>query len=580
MQALGVHPGRPPRAAIFNVFIKQDEETDLLRLSTAGSVDDGKSTLIGRLLYDSNGVYEDQLASVRQSPVNRSSGAFDLALLTDGLRAEREQGITIDVAYRYFSTAKRKFIIADTPGHEQYTRNMATGASTANLAIILVDARNGVLTQSRRHAFIASLLGIQHIVVATNKMDLVDYREEVFERICDDFREFAAQLRVPDLYFIPVSALHGDNIVTKSERMPWYEGATVLHHLETVHIASDRNLSEMRFPVQLVMRPNEQQRGYAGQMASGVLTPGDPVMVLPSGQTSRVKSIVSYEGNLERAFPPMSVTVCLENQLDVSRGNMLVPPTHSPRVTRCIDARVVWMGNDPLDIGKQYIVKHTSQVVKAQVRSIRYRVNVNTLEKCAASDLKLNDVGAIVVDTHLPLFVDAYMRNRVTGSFILVDPISNATVAAGMITGRDPERTDAVLEPNPDVPDPNRISLTERRARIGHPSVLIWLNGGGHFACAVERKLFDKGYLTHVLVAQTDRSSNLLQLAQSAIAAGLITICSAGLMYEIERERAKDLIAPERFVDLDSSQFSTVADAAEQICKTLADRGILPAWRS
>jgi sulfate adenylyltransferase large subunit len=317
------------------------------------------------------------------------------------------------------------------------------GASTANLAIILVDARNGVLQQSRRHAFIASLLGIQHVVVAVNKMDLVDYREDVFERICADFRSFAAQLQTPDLYFIPVSALHGDNIVAKSEHMPWFDGASLLHHLETVHIASDRNLSEMRFPVQLVLRPSQQFRGYAGQVASGVLKPGDPVMVLPSGRTSRVKSIVTYDGEVARAFPPMSVTVSLEDEVDVSRGNMLVPPSHPPQVTRCIDARLVWMGNQPLDLRRQYIIKHTTQLVKAQVRSIRYRVDVNTLERHSATELQLNEIGAVVIDTHAPLFLDHYGRNRATGSFVLVDPISNLTVAAGMVTGRDPRVADA-----------------------------------------------------------------------------------------------------------------------------------------
>jgi bifunctional enzyme CysN/CysC len=434
-------------------------------------VDDGKSTLIGRLLFDSKGVYEDQLAAVKKATVNESAGAIDFALLTDGLRAEREQGITIDVAYRYFSTPRRKFIIADTPGHEQYTRNMATGASTANLAIILIDARNGVLTQSRRHAYIASLLGIQHVVVAVNKMDLVDYSEDVFEGISGEFRQFAAQLRVPDLYFIPVSALHGDNIVTKSERMSWFDGSSLLHHLETVHIASDRNLSEMRFPVQLALRPSQQFRGYAGQVASGVLKPGDPVMVLPSGRTSRVKSIATYDGDLERAFPPMSVSVCLEDEVDASRGSMFVPPTHPPHVTRCIDARLVWMSDQPLELRRQYIIKHTTQLVKAQVRSIRYRVNVNTLEKCPAARLNLNEVGAVVIDTHAALFVDPYLRNRATGSFVLIDPLSNATVAAGMITGRDPERSEAAGH-NIDLPAQERVP----RPAV-HTGFTLWLTG-------------------------------------------------------------------------------------------------------
>jgi sulfate adenylyltransferase large subunit len=570
----------PATAATFTgdieTFLRQNEEKDLLRFTTAGSVDDGKSTLIGRLLYDSQGVYEDQLASVTKATVSQSVGAIDFALLTDGLRAEREQGITIDVAYRYFSTPKRKFIIADTPGHEQYTRNMATGASTANLAIILIDARNGALAQSRRHAFIASLLGIHHIVVAVNKMDLMDYRQDVFERICDDFRQFVAQLQVPDLYFVPVSALHGDNIVLKSDRMPWFDGASLLHHLETVHIASDRNLTEMRFPVQLVVRPNLNFRGYAGQVASGVLKPGDDVMVLPSGRTSRIKSIATYDGELARAFPPMSVTVCLEDEIDVSRGNMLVPPSHAPLVTRCIDARLVWMGNKPLDLRRQYVIKHTTQQVKAQVRTIRYRVDVNTLERHPASELALNEIGAVVIDTHSPLFTDPYRRNRATGSFVLIDPISNETVAAGMVTARDPRFGDGT--PGQDVSDLERIAIDERESRIGHPSALIWLNGGANAAYAIERKLFDSGYLTHVIAAQTD-GTVLLELAQNMIAAGLITICSADFLYEVERERAQALMAPDRFVDFDASAAETPDKAAEQLVQILVSRGVTPRQR-
>ncbi len=559
-------------------FLRRDEEKDLLRFITAGSVDDGKSTLIGRLLYDSKGVYEDQLASIKKATLNESLGAIDFALLTDGLRAEREQGITIDVAYRYFATPRRKFIIADTPGHEQYTRNMATGASTANLAIILIDARKGVLPQSRRHAFIASLLGIHHIVVAVNKIDLVDYREDVFERICTDFRNFAAQLQVPDLYFIPVSALYGDNVVSKSDRMRWFEGASLLHHLETVHIASDRNLSEMRFPVQLVVRPNQEFRGYAGQVASGILKPGDPVVVLPSGRASRVKSIVTYDGEVSQAFPPMSVTVCLEDQVDVSRGNMLVPPSHPPLVTRCIDARLVWMGDQPLDLRRQYIIKHTTQMVKAQVRSIRYRVNINTLEKHPATELHLNEIGAVVIDTQSPLFVDHYGRNRATGSFVMVDLVSNATVASGMITGRDPRVPGAIQEHDTGTAELARISDAERQARIGHPAVLIWMNGGAELAYAVERELFRHGYVTHVITAQSD-ASVLLELAQNALAAGLVSICSADFFFEMQRERARSLIEPNRFVDFDASRFDDAGPVAALITQELAARGIVPLRR-
>ena len=540
-------------------------------------MDDGKSTLIGRLLYDSKGVYEDQLASIRSATVNQTAGAIDFALLTDGLRAEREQGITIDVAYRYFSTPKRKFIIADTPGHEQYTRNMATGASTANLAIILVDARHGVVAQSRRHAFIASLLGIHHVVVAVNKMDLVDYREDIFDYICEDFRNFAAQLQIPDLYFIPVSALHGENIVLKSKQMPWYDGSSLLHYLETVHIASDRNLTEMRFPVQLVQRPDQDFRGFAGQLASGTLKPGDPVMVLPSGRTSRVKSISTYDGELTRAFPPMSVTVCLEDEVDVSRGNMLVPPSHPPHVTRCLDVRLVWMGNRPLDLRKQYIVKHTTQQVKAQVRLIRYKVNVNTLDKHDASELHLNEIGAVVLDTHSPLFVDPYRRNRATGSLILIDPVTNETVAAGMITGRDPRINDAApATDRRESTETGRVSARDRARRIGHGPTLIWLNGGANLAYAVEKALFEKGYLTHVVAAQTD-GSVLLELAQNVLAAGLVAICSADFLYTVERERAKALADANSFIDLESSLSEQPEEAAEQILGVLEQHGILPA---
>ncbi len=542
----------PQPATGIEQFLRKDEEKDLLRFITAGSVDDGKSTLIGRLLFDSKGVYEDQLAAITKATVNQSAGAIDFALLTDGLRAEREQGITIDVAYRYFSTPRRKFIIADTPGHEQYTRNMATGASTANLAIILVDARHGVLVQSRRHAFIASLLGIQHLVVAVNKMDLVDYREDGFEKICSDFRSFAAQLQTPDLYFIPVSALQGDNIVSKSENMPWFDGATLLHHLETVHIASDRNLSEMRFPVQVVSRPTQHFRGYAGQIASGVMKPGDPVMVLPSGRTSRIKSISTYDGDLPRAFAPMSVTVCLEDEVDVSRGNMIVPPSHPPQMTRCIDARLVWMGNEPLDQRRQYVIKHTTQSVKAQVRTIRYRIDVNTFEKHPATELKLNEIGAVEIDTHSPLFVDHYGRNRATGCFILIDPISNLTLAAGMVTGRDPRLADALAETTFDVTDASHVPAAERQARIGHVPVLIWSNARTAVAYEVEAELFRRGLLTHVIAPQTD-GSMLLELARNSLAAGLVTICLAGLFFEVERRRAQELVPDEQFIDFDAS---------------------------
>jgi sulfate adenylyltransferase large subunit len=563
-------PATAPGPVGIESFLRQDEETELLRFITAGSVDDGKSTLIGRLLFDSKGVYEDQLAAVKKATVNSSAGAIDFALLTDGLRAEREQGITIDVAYRYFSTPKRKFIIADTPGHEQYTRNMATGASTANLAIILIDARNGVLTQSRRHAFIASLLGIQHIVVAVNKMDLVDFSQEVFEQICRDFGRFAAQLRIADLYFIPISALHGDNIVTKSPRLPWFDGAALLHHLETVHIASDRNFSEMRFPVQAVLRPNQHFRGYAGQIASGVVKPGDPVMVLPSRRTSTVKSVTTYEGDLARAFAPMSVALTLHDEVDVSRGNMLVPPSHPPHVTRRIDARLVWMSDEPLDVRKQYALKHTTQLVKAHVRFIRYQVNVNSLERAAASELKLNEVGAVVIETHLPLFVDPYLRNRATGNFILIDPLSNATVAAGMITGRDPDAVRPQIEQETSEIG-GRVSAAERHRRLGHAAALIWLRATSETAYLVERKLFNRGYFTQVIAGTTD-AKLALELSLAAVDAGLVAIYAGESMESRDMERAQALAGC--FIDVHQSDSETPDDLADRVSQILIERRV------
>jgi sulfate adenylyltransferase large subunit len=399
------------------------------------------------------------------------------------------------VAYRYFSTPRRKFIIADTPGHEQYTRNMATGASNANLAIILIDARKGVVAQTRRHSFIASLLGIPHMVIAVNKMDLVDYSEAVFEQIRTDFSEFAAQLQINDLQFIPISALEGDNVVEKSARMSWFVGPSLLRHLETVHIASDRNLKEMRFPVQYVIRPDLDFRGYAGQVASGIIRKGDPVVVLPSGATSRVKSIVTREGELSMAFAPLSVTICLEDEIDVSRGDILVHPQHRPHMSHELDARVVWMSDRPLDMSREYLAKHTTQQVRARVSAIRYRININTLEKEAVQELHPNEIGAMLIETHRPLFFDAYRRNRLTGSFILIDPISNETVAAGMITGREPRETEPKALFDGLHYEGRRVSQAEREARSGHRAVTVWLAGNDEAAYSLEADLFRRGCL-------------------------------------------------------------------------------------
>ena len=484
-------------------------QRSLLRFSTAGSVDDGKSTLIGRLLYDSRGVYEDQLASVRNSKLNRSSGPIDFSLITDGLRAEREQGITIDVAYRYFATARRKFIIADTPGHEQYTRNMATGASTADLAIVLVDARKGVLPQSRRHAFIASLLGIPRAVIAVNKMDLVDFRRDVFDQIEADFRRFAETLSFRELLFIPISALDGDNVTTPSDRTPWYTGPSLLDYLETAPVESTRDALTFRFPVQYVIRPSLDFRGYAGQIASGAVRPGDAVVALPSGRASRVASIVTWDGHLDEAFAPMSVTITLDDELDISRGDMLVRAEEpAPTLARSVDASIVWMNEAALELGRPYIVKQTTRQVRASFRKIRHRVDVNTLAHEATRELRLNEIGVVAIELQRPLCFDAYAENRVTGSFIVIDPISNATLGAGMLLGVSADdRTRG------------HVTLIERAQRCGHDPAIIDVPGREDVAQALERVLFDQGCA--VAIAH-DRHT-----AQALKSAGLIAICTA-----------------------------------------------------
>ncbi len=410
---------------------------ELLRFATAGSVDDGKSTLIGRLLFDSKAIFEDQMEAVERASLQRGEET-NLALLVDGLRAEREQGITIDVAYRYFATPARSFVIADTPGHVQYTRNMVTGASTADLALILIDARNGIVEQSRRHAFLASLLRVPHLVVCVNKMDLVGYDQDIFDAIVAEFRAFAMRLEVTDLSFVPVSALAGDNVVHRSAAMPWYEGSSLLHHLETVHIASDRNLIDVRFPVQYVIRPRDDThhdyRGYAGQMAGGVLKPGDDVVVLPSGWPSTVAAIETLDGPVAEAFAPMSVTVRLTDDLDVSRGDLICRPHNQPHVSQDIDAMVCWLHSSTLRPGSRYTIQHTTRSARAVVNDLAYRLDVNTLHRDeSAEQLSLNEIGRVSLRTTAPLFYDEYRRNRATGSFILVDEATHATVAAGML---------------------------------------------------------------------------------------------------------------------------------------------------
>jgi sulfate adenylyltransferase large subunit len=567
-----------PQPATIEEFLSQNERKELLRFTTAGSVDDGKSTLIGRLLYDSKGVYEDQLASVKQASVNRSAGPIDFSLLTDGLRAEREQNITIDVAYRYFSTARRKFIIADTPGHEQYTRNMATGASTADLAVILVDARKGVLPQSRRHAFIASLLGIPHAVVAINKMDLVSFDAGVFEQVRDEFTRFAAPLGFRQLTFIPISALEGDNVVLPSERTRWYTGPSLLEHLETTSVAGEANLGAMRFPVQYVIRPSLDFRGYAGQVASGVLKPGDPVMVLPSGRTSRIKSIVTYSGEIGEAYPPMSVTLTLEHDIDLSRGDMLVDPRAMPHVSRRFEAMLVWMHPDPLEPGRSYLAKHTTQQVRATISGVLDRVDVNTLERTPTETLALNEIGTIALETHRPLYFDAYERNRATGAFILIDPLTNTTVAAGMIreqpTSSAGENAAKAALRGVDF-ETSRVTPAERYTRAGHHAVALWLTARKDLAYLVERRLFDRGCQVHVL-ADESGTHILPELAGISTAAGLITVCSSASAEPADIDRARSLVGPERFLVLEPQQLAQEdEDAADQIIGLLEDGGFI-----
>jgi len=410
---------------------------DLLRFTTAGSVDDGKSTLIGRLLYDTKSIFEDQMDAIEEASTRRGKGYVDLSLLTDGLRAEREQGITIDVAYRYFATPKRKFIIADTPGHIQYTRNMVTGASTANLAIILIDARHGVVEQTCRHSFIASLLKIKHLVVCVNKMDLVDFKEEVFSKIKSDFESFSSKLDIPDIHYIPISALLGDNVVERSQNTPWYQGSPLLYTLENVHIAGDRNHADARFPVQFVIRPQRDEfhdyRGYAGMIESGIYRPGDEIVALPSGFKSKIKSIDFGGKNLEEAYAPMSVTLTIEDDIDISRGDMLVKPESMPQVSQDVELMVCWLSDKKLVLNGKYAIKHTSKEARCIVKEVKYKVDINTLEKAEGVDVGLNDIARIVIRTTSPLFFDSYAKNRTTGSLILVDEGTNVTVGAGMI---------------------------------------------------------------------------------------------------------------------------------------------------
>ncbi|MDA4105713.1 adenylyl-sulfate kinase [Mycolicibacterium holsaticum] len=474
----------------------------LLRIATAGSVDDGKSTLIGRLLFDSKAVMEDQLASVERTSKERGHDYTDLALVTDGLRAEREQGITIDVAYRYFATPKRKFIIADTPGHLQYTRNMVTGTSTAQLAIVLVDARHGLLEQSRRHAFLASLLGIRHIVLAVNKMDLIDWDKEKFDKIREDFHEFVARLDIHDVTTIPLSALLGDNVVTRSANMPWYEGPSLMTHLEEVYIGGDRNLVDVRFPVQYVIRPHTHEhrdhRSYAGTVAGGVMKVGDEIVVLPGGKSSRIAAIEGPGGPIEEAFPPMAVSISLTDDIDISRGDLIARPNNQPRVAQEFDATVCWMADESsLEPGRDYIIKHTTRTTRVKVTGLDYRLDVNTLHRDkSATALKLNELGRISLRSHVPLLLDEYSRNAATGSFILIDPATNGTVAAGMVLPHVASRTSS-----PNTVRHESLCTAADRLSTGRTVWFTGLSGSGKSSIAVrvEQKLLEKGIPAYVL---------------------------------------------------------------------------------
>jgi bifunctional enzyme CysN/CysC len=533
-----------------------------------GSVDDGKSTLIGRLLHDADGVYEDQLEAVKRAS-SMEGAEIDFSLFTDGLKAEREQGITIDVAYRYFTTKQRKFIIADTPGHIQYTRNMVTGASTANVAVILVDARLGVLEQSRRHAYLASLLGIPHLCVAVNKMDLKAYERAVYEAICRDFGAFAARLGFKDVTYIPVSATKGDNVVKPGANMPWYAGPTVLGFLETVPIAEDRNFEDLRFPVQYVLRPNLDYRGFAAQIASGIVKKGDRLLVLPSGKTTTVKAIDTYEGEVSEAFAPMSVALRLADEVDVSRGDMLVHEGKRPRVSRQFEADLVWLHERPLDTHKTYILKHTTQMVRAQVERIDSKLDLQTLVHEPADALGLNDIARVQLSCRRALYFDPYEKNRETGAFILIDSLSNGTVAAGMIRtaqgGQDLEQALKEIRAGSGLAPKTEVSPRERRERMGQSGGTVWLTGhpgSGRWslAYALERRLFDLGRTAHVADPVGESLASMIAAARACTDAGLIAICAFGSKLRSERDQARMRIGETRFLEV-------FVDTSLELCK-------------
>lgn len=559
-----------------------DREKTLLRFTTTGSVDDGKSTLIGRLLYETKAIFEDQYAAVEKTSKKRGYEEVDLALLLDGLSAEREQGITIDVAYRYFESPHRKFIISDTPGHVQYTRNTVTGASTAELAIILIDARNGVLTQSRRHGIIISLLQIPHLIVAVNKMDLVDYSEEAYKNIVSVYEEFSEKLDIHDIVFIPVSALKGDNVVAKSDNMPWYDGSTLLHYLETVHVTADRNLLDFRFPVQHVIRPHLNFRGFAGTITSGTITPGQEIVVLPSGKVTSVKSVTTYDGELSEAFAPQSVVLTLNDEIDVSRGNMIVRKNNLPQVSNHFEAVICWMDEQNLLKENSYVLKHTTQSIRAFIPRIFYRIDVNTLHRENADTLTLNEIGRVEIKTSSPIFFDPYKINHGTGSFILIDPLTNNTVAAGMIRGVARTVEDVIEGAKKDgvrqTKSPHttwsgwNIPREMREMRNGHKAAVVWLtgysgSGKSTIAKSLEKTLFEAGCRTMLLdgdnirhglcgdlgFSARDRSENIRRVGETAklfFESGKIVICTFISPFEKDRAYVRSLFPKGRFFEV------------------------------
>ena len=557
-------------------FLDNDEKKDLLRFLTAGSVDDGKSTLIGRLLFDSKKIYEDQLDALERDSkrVGNAGDHIDYALLLDGLKAEREQGITIDVAYRYFSTNKRKFIIADTPGHEQYTRNMITGGSTANLAVILVDARTGVITQTKRHSFLVSLLGIKHVVLAVNKMDLVDFSEERFNEIVTEYKQFASKLNIPDVQYIPLSALEGDNVVKKSDRTPWYKGKSLLDFLETVEIGTDQNFDDFRYPVQYVLRPNLDFRGFSAKVASGVVCKGDEVMVLPSMKKTKVKEIVTYDGNLDYAFPPQSVTLTLEDEIDISRGDMLVHPDNLPLIGRTFEAMLVWMDEEDMDVNKQFFIKQTTNTSRVRIDGIRYKVDVNTMSQSKVDKLKLNEIGRAVFTTNRPLYFDPYVKNKSCGAFILIDPITNNTSAVGMIIDKADLKDLFTAITDEDkkkmISGESLVSSAEWKKRLEQDGKVFWITGEDKsyvrlMVYTLERRLYDIGKIAVILnldstgiEGMTPRDVALM--AHKLSNRGIIVICCGS---ELSMANAR-----EEFV-----KFRIVGDADAE--KPLSDENIV-----